>query len=400
MQIQVLYVAGCPNYQPTIDLIRSLAPQATIEPVEIKAQVDAVRMRFLGSPTILVDGVDIEPAARARTDFGFACRTYNGNSMPSRELVAWAIGSGSPDARATGNRFAGTSVLLAAIASVCCWLPLVLLGLGVSSVALVSTAEWLRPWLVGGSVALLGAGFYSAYRSQTCCTPRARRLNRAMVWAASAVVLAFALMPLYADALVGACCSTTSDSACCTSESEAPAVQQTALVEPKSSVTVLSDDARELKEGFNADKTAPRVLLIVSPLCPACRAGASAVQKEALAQIDHEKLKIYVVWINRFPFDSLKAAQNATKLVSDKRALHFWDGSGALGKQFGKVVSLPGGKTFAWDVYFVFEPNVEWRADPPTPAYWMHQLGGSETGNVLNGDKFREAITKQLPKGQ
>lgn len=75
MRIQVLYFEGCPNHQPAIKLVRSLAPHATIEPVEIKTQEGAVRMRFLGSPTIHVDGVDVEPEARARTDFGFACRT-------------------------------------------------------------------------------------------------------------------------------------------------------------------------------------------------------------------------------------------------------------------------------------------------------------------------------------
>ncbi len=197
--------------------------------------------------------------------------------------------------------------------------------------------------------------------------------------------------------LDGAACCTPSEPACRASQGNAPTVQQVAIVDAKASVTVLSNDAHELKDAFNADEAAPRVMLIVSPLCPACRAGASVVQNEALSRIDSEKLKVYVVWIKRFPGDSLEAAQQATKLVSDERALHFWDGSGALGRQFGRVVPLPGGKKFAWDIYFVFGAGAEWKTEPPLPAYWMHQLGGRETGNLLDGKKFREAIVKQLP---
>lgn len=350
MRIQVLYFEGCPNYRPAIDLVRSIAPDASVEAVEIQTQEEAVRMRFLGSPTIVVDGVDVEPAARARTDFGFTCRTYGGSGVPNRELVASAIGGCSPSStqRPAGNWFAGSSVALAAIASACCWLPLVLLGLGMSTVGLSSTFENFRPWLLAGSAILLAAGFYSAYRTQPCCTPRARRLNRAIVWMAAAVVLAFALFPLYAgagmDPVDGSACCAPTESACCTLDTDRPTARQVAFSEQKSSVTVLSDDLHELKDAFSADKNAPRVMLIVSPLCPACRAGASVVQKEALVQTDSDRLKVYVVWINRFPGDSLKAAQEATELVSDKRASHFWDGFGALGKQYGKIVQLPSGK--------------------------------------------------------
>jgi hypothetical protein len=403
MKIQVLYFEGCPNYKAAVDLVGSVAAGAAIEAVEIRTQEDAVRMRFLGSPTILVDGVDVEPDVRARTDFGFTCRTYGGSGVPTRELVAAAIFSCSSPAttgRPRSTWLACSSVGLAAIGTACCWLPLALLALGFSTVGLSSSFEAFRPWLLGGSTVLLAAGFYSAYGKQRCCTPRSRVLSRAMVWIAALLVAAFVLFPVYAGALSdsndGSECCSASEAACCTSDSDTPAVRAVALARQETAVTVVSEDAHELKDAFNADKTSPRVMLIVSPLCPACRAGASVVQKRALAKTDSENLKVYVVWISRFPGDSLKAAQAATQLVSDERARHFWDGTGAVGKLYGNAVKLPQGKTFAWDVYFVFEPQAEWKADPPTPAFWMHQLGGPETGNLLDGVKFREAIAKQL----
>lgn len=37
---------------------------------------EAMRLRFLGSPTVRVDGVDIDPSAENRDDFGLQCRLY------------------------------------------------------------------------------------------------------------------------------------------------------------------------------------------------------------------------------------------------------------------------------------------------------------------------------------
>jgi hypothetical protein len=36
----------------------------------------AHRERFLGSPTLRIDGRDVEPGAEERTDFGLKCRLY------------------------------------------------------------------------------------------------------------------------------------------------------------------------------------------------------------------------------------------------------------------------------------------------------------------------------------
>ena len=44
--------------------------------VEVERPEDADRMRFLGSPTIRVDGHDIEPGADEGKQFQYACRVY------------------------------------------------------------------------------------------------------------------------------------------------------------------------------------------------------------------------------------------------------------------------------------------------------------------------------------
>ena len=98
VKIEVLFFEGCPHYRPTVDMARSVAadlvPDAQVEEVEVRDNEEAERLRFLGSPTIRVDGVDIEPEARSRNDYALSCRLYRGSGMPPRELLEAALGSG------------------------------------------------------------------------------------------------------------------------------------------------------------------------------------------------------------------------------------------------------------------------------------------------------------------
>jgi hypothetical protein len=79
-QIEVLYFDGCPNHEPLIDRVRELAARhgvpAAIEPVRIASDQEAQARRFLGSPTLRVDGSDVEPGADERRDYGLKCRLY------------------------------------------------------------------------------------------------------------------------------------------------------------------------------------------------------------------------------------------------------------------------------------------------------------------------------------
>jgi len=50
--------------------------QAEIELVEVADAETATRLRFLGSPSVRVDGRDVELGADARSDFVLSCRVY------------------------------------------------------------------------------------------------------------------------------------------------------------------------------------------------------------------------------------------------------------------------------------------------------------------------------------
>ena len=71
--VAVLYFEGCPNHRQTVELARNVVAElgvdAAVEEFEVKTLEDAVRLRFLGSPSVQVDGADIEPGARASTAY-------------------------------------------------------------------------------------------------------------------------------------------------------------------------------------------------------------------------------------------------------------------------------------------------------------------------------------------
>ena len=245
MKIQILYFEGCPNHPPAVELVRevvaALNVDAMIEEVEVKGPEDCEALRFLGSPSILVDGIDVEPASRSLTTFGFCCRTYAGAGLPPRGMVLSAVkgedyvaageamstasqdccGNDAAleedgDLLATGTDrsrwFLGGSVVAAIVASACCWLPLLLITFGFSAGGVGGMFEKTRPLFLALAAIFLGAGFYYIYVREARCrpgsscstsTPGMKRFNRFMLWISTFAVLVFALFPSYAGSFMG-----------------------------------------------------------------------------------------------------------------------------------------------------------------------------------------------------
>jgi hypothetical protein len=88
-RVQILYFDGCPNHQPAGALVervaRRLDVEAEVELVEVADPEAAVALRFLGSPTVRVNGVDVEPGAEERRDFAFSCRIYRSERGASEQ---------------------------------------------------------------------------------------------------------------------------------------------------------------------------------------------------------------------------------------------------------------------------------------------------------------------------
>jgi hypothetical protein len=79
-RVEILYIEGCPNVDVALDHVHKALAAAgdPAQPhlVRVDEEADAVRRQFLGSPTIRVNGVDVDASAHARNDFGMQCRVY------------------------------------------------------------------------------------------------------------------------------------------------------------------------------------------------------------------------------------------------------------------------------------------------------------------------------------
>lgn len=99
MKIELLYFDSCPGYEALAPKLRELLANEGIETEIDLRPVESVEMaeseRFLGSPTVRVDGEDIEPGAGAREDFGLKCRLYRAGeesaSLPPERWITSAI---------------------------------------------------------------------------------------------------------------------------------------------------------------------------------------------------------------------------------------------------------------------------------------------------------------------
>jgi hypothetical protein len=98
MKIEVLYFENCPNHLPTLERIHQVLREegcdAEVREVLVPDVETARNVRFLGSPTVRVNGVDIEPKAEERKEFGLMCRRY-ASGIPSQALIREAVRSSS-----------------------------------------------------------------------------------------------------------------------------------------------------------------------------------------------------------------------------------------------------------------------------------------------------------------
>lgn len=99
MTIEFLFTPGCCCAGPALRLLRTvLAEEHCQTSVSVRAIADeeqAIRYHFHGSPTILIDGVDLEGPTLARDGYHPRCRTYHPHGeclgVPSADLIRTAL---------------------------------------------------------------------------------------------------------------------------------------------------------------------------------------------------------------------------------------------------------------------------------------------------------------------
>ncbi|MGH2912914.1 MAG: DF family (seleno)protein [Solirubrobacteraceae bacterium] len=80
MLVELLFWEGCPSHPRALADLRAAMVELGLDPSgvvlrEVSTDSDAVGERFVGSPTIRIDGVDIQPVENE--PYGLTCRIYH-----------------------------------------------------------------------------------------------------------------------------------------------------------------------------------------------------------------------------------------------------------------------------------------------------------------------------------
>lgn len=98
MKIEVLYVPDCPSHRAAVELVEDILASSgfteKVEEVLVSNQTMAVDLKFPGSPTIRINGLDVAAESPVGQAFAFTCRLYLGSEqlgLPPVDLVRRAV---------------------------------------------------------------------------------------------------------------------------------------------------------------------------------------------------------------------------------------------------------------------------------------------------------------------
>jgi hypothetical protein len=215
MRIEVLYVQDCPNYTPAVERVKKVLAseslQVEVSGILVNSETEVQAREFLGSPTIRINGNDVEPEQRAPS---LSCRLYaNRSGVPSETVLRAAVlqakhtESGGRDGMFTGKEQVGKNgpqpkgtviASLAALgtvvlASSCC-LPLLPFLFAAGAAGTSAFFLKVRPFFLAASMLFIAFGFYQAWRAKKC-NRKPNALSVILLWFSAAVVVAFILFP-------------------------------------------------------------------------------------------------------------------------------------------------------------------------------------------------------------
>ena len=98
MRVSFLYYEDCPSYGLALERLREVMDEegipGEVKVVKVETEEQARELRFVGSPTIRVDGQDIDPPSDSR--YALTCRAYRLadnriSPMPSKDMIRQAF---------------------------------------------------------------------------------------------------------------------------------------------------------------------------------------------------------------------------------------------------------------------------------------------------------------------
>jgi len=96
--VEILYTDACPFWKETLNTINEVMKELnislTVKKTKITTDEEAKRHKFPGSPTVRINGVDIDPAAKETAGY-IGCRIYMYKGKiyeyPPKEMIRSAL---------------------------------------------------------------------------------------------------------------------------------------------------------------------------------------------------------------------------------------------------------------------------------------------------------------------
>jgi hypothetical protein len=94
VRVSFLYYEECPSHDLALERLRKVMAEEGIpnkvEVLKVETEEQARELRFVGSPTIRVDGQDIDPPTEPR--YALTCRVYRLDDdrispLPSKDMI-------------------------------------------------------------------------------------------------------------------------------------------------------------------------------------------------------------------------------------------------------------------------------------------------------------------------
>lgn len=104
MRIEFFYWEACPSHNEALARLRTVLHEEgldiPVEVVRVDTEEQAVDQQFLGSPTIRINDVDIQPPGENQV--GLSCRVYHTDDgrvtpLPTVEMIRRAIRAAYPN---------------------------------------------------------------------------------------------------------------------------------------------------------------------------------------------------------------------------------------------------------------------------------------------------------------
>lgn len=92
-----------------------------------------------------------------------------------------------------------------------------------------------------------------------------------------------------------------------------------------------------------------------------------------MQKTDDDDLKLYVVWGPMLGRETEEDARQATALVPDDRAMHFWTDSNRVADLYQATLGFTDEEESGWDTFSLYAPGTRWEGGPPPePHLFMH----------------------------